>query len=100
MIYMIDVTINYNLITGDIQKHLEAEWKVSDELYACGRMLRIWRKANAKGAIAIWDMPDHNAVSDQIRNMPLYPFFGDVTVTPLVAHPRFPQFCDADKNRG
>ena len=100
MIYMIDVTINYNLITDDIQKHLEAEWKVSDELYASGRMLRIWRKANAKAPLRSGICQITTPSPTGIRKMPLYPFFGDVRVTPLVAHPRFPQFCEADKNRG
>lgn len=32
-------------------------------------------------------------MKNQIRAMPLYPYMSEVTVTPLVAHPRFPQFC-------
>jgi muconolactone delta-isomerase len=95
MIYLIDAQIDYNLIGDRLQDLLEQEWKVSSELYASGRMLAIWRKANAKGVIAVWDMPDHEAVSNQIRAMPLYPYMSEVEVTPLVAHPRYPQFCKA-----
>ena len=93
MIYMIEAKIDYNLIGDRLQDLLAEEWKVSDALYASGKMLAIWRKANAKGVVAIWDMPDHEAVSNQIRAMPLYPYMSEVEVTPLVAHPRFPQFC-------
>ncbi|MCP5367491.1 MAG: hypothetical protein H6907_01015 [Hyphomicrobiales bacterium] len=94
MIYMVQATINYNLITGDIQHELETEWKVSDQLYESGRMLAIWRLASGKGVVAIWNMPDHDAVREQITAMPLYRYMGDITITPLVAHPRFPQFCE------
>jgi muconolactone delta-isomerase len=95
MIYMIEAKIDYNLIGDNLQSLLEDEWKVSDELYETGKMLGIWRKANAQGVVAIWNMPDHDAVSEQIRAMPLYPYFSEVTVTPLIAHPRFPQYCEA-----
>ncbi len=93
MIYLIEATIDYNRIGERLQSLLQEEWKVSDELYASGRMLGIWRTANAKGVVAIWDMPDHDAVAAQIRAMPLYPYMSEVNIVPLVAHPRFPQFC-------
>lgn len=100
MIYLIEVKIDYNQIDQEeMPAILEAEWKISDELHSSGRMLGIWRKANAKGVVAIWNMPDHDAVSDQIRSMPLYPYFSEVAVTPLVAHPRFPQYCEAPQNQ-
>lgn len=99
MIYMIEAKIDYNLIAPEsLPTLLEEEWKVSDALHGSGTMLGIWRKANAKGVVAIWNMPDHDAVSQQIRAMPLYPFFSEVTVTPLVAHPRFPQYCEPPKD--
>jgi muconolactone delta-isomerase len=94
MVYMVEARIDYNLIGDRLKELLEKEWVVSDELYASGRMLAIWRTANAKGVVAIWNMPDHDAVANQIRAMPLYPYMSEVTVTPLVAHPRFPQFCE------
>lgn len=93
MIYLIDARIDYNLVGDKLQALLPAEWQVSEELYRSGRMLGIWRKANAKGVVVIWDMPSHEAVNDQLRAMPLYPYMSDITVTPLIAHPRYPQFC-------
>ena len=92
-IYLIDAKIDYNLLGDKLASLLPAEWKVSEELYTSGRMLGIWRKANAKGVIVIWDMPSHEAVNDQLRAMPLYPYMSDIEVTPLIAHPRYPQFC-------
>jgi muconolactone delta-isomerase len=99
MIYMIEAKIDYNVLGDRLPELLKQEWAVSDQMYASGKMLAIWRKANAKGAVAIWDMPDHDAVANQIRAMPLYPYMSEVTVTPLVAHPRFPQFCQPAVNK-
>ncbi|MFM7703815.1 MAG: muconolactone Delta-isomerase family protein, partial [Rubrivivax sp.] len=71
------------------------EWEQTKKMFEGGELLGIWRKASAKGVIAIWNMPDHEAVNAQIRAMPLYPCMSDIEVTPLVAHPKYPQFCVA-----
>jgi len=76
-----------------LQEILPLEWQETQAMVESGRMLGIWRKANAKGVVAIWDMPDHDAVIEQIRRMPLYPYMSDIQLTPLVAHPRYPEFC-------
>lgn len=95
MIYHLDVDIDYGRLGGQLQAILPEEWAQTQALVESGRMLGIWRKANAKGVIAIWDMPDHDAVNEQIRRMPLYPYMTRIEVTPLVAHPRYPEFCRA-----
>jgi muconolactone delta-isomerase len=94
VIYLIDAKIDYNLAQDRLETLLPLEWQQTHQLVESGQMLGIWRKASAKGVIAIWNMPNHEAVNDQIRRMPLYPFMSDITITPLVAHPRFPQFCE------
>lgn len=99
MIYLIDAQIDYNAIQDKLQDLLPKEWEKTKAMYESGRLLGIWRKGNAKGVIAIWNMPDHQAVYDQIREMPLYPWMSDITVTPLVAHPRYPEFCEAPPGR-
>lgn len=93
MIYMLDVKIDYNAIGDRLEALLPKEWEKTAAMVESGRLLGIWRKANAKGVVAIWDMPDHDAVQAQIREMPLYPWMSDIEVTPLVAHPRYPEFC-------
>lgn len=95
MVYLIDARIDYNLIGDKLDALLPKEWEQTAKMYEAGTLLGIWRKASAKGVIAIWDMPDHEAVNAQIRAMPLYPYFGEITVTPLVAHPKYPEFCEA-----
>lgn len=93
MIYLLDVDIDYARLGDQLQAILPEEWAQTQALVESGRMLGIWRKANAKGVIAIWNMPDHDAVNDQIRKMPLYPYMTNIDITPLVAHPRYPEFC-------
>lgn len=93
MIYMIDVKIDYNQLGDTLDDILPKEWEQTAALYTSGQLIGIWRKANAKGVIAIWDMPDHVAVQEQIRKMPLYPYMSDIDVVPLTAHPKYPEFC-------
>ena len=95
MIYMLDVTIDYNSLGSNLEAILPKEWEQTDALFQSGKLIGIWRKANAKGVIAIWNMPDHDAVMEQIRAMPLYPYMADITIEPLVAHPKYPGFCEA-----
>ena len=92
MLFLIDVDIDYAKLGNDRDQMLEQEWKRSKELYDSGIMLRIWRKANAKGAVAVWDVPDNESLRENITKMPLYPYFTQIRVTPLLPHPRFPQF--------
>lgn len=94
MIYLVDAKIDYNLLGGKLEEILPLEWEQTKGMYERGALLGIWRKANAKGVIAIWSMPDHDAVNAQIRAMPLYPYMSDIVVTPLVAHPKYPEFCE------
>lgn len=93
MVYLIDVQIDYNQIGDRLAELLPREWEETTKMLRDGSLLGLWRKANAKGAVAIWDMPDHDAVLAQIRAMPLYPWMSHIDVTPLVAHPKYPLFC-------
>jgi muconolactone D-isomerase len=96
MLFLIDVDIDYGKLGSDPDRILKEEWKRSKELHESGILLRIWRKANAKGAIAVWDVPDTEALRENIVKMPLYPYFTDIKVMPLVPHPQFPQFAKRD----
>lgn len=93
MIYLIDAKIDYNLLGDRLAQLLPLEWEQTSRMFQTGTLLGIWRKASAKGVIAIWNLPDHEAVNAQIRAMPLYPYMSEIDVTPLVAHPKYPIFC-------
>ena len=94
MIYHIEAKIDYNLIQDKLDALLPLEWQQTAKMFESGQLLGIWRKANAQGVIAIWNMPDHDAVNAQIRAMPLYPYISQIEVTPLIAHPKYPLFCE------
>ncbi|MGO9774832.1 MAG: muconolactone Delta-isomerase family protein [Roseiarcus sp.] len=100
MIYLIDVRIDYNAIGDRLQELLPREWEKTKAMYESGKLLGIWRKASAKGVIAVWNMSDHDAVAAQIREMPLYPWMSEIEVIPLIAHPKYPEFCEAPPGRG
>jgi muconolactone delta-isomerase len=99
VICLLDVQIDYNAAGERLDALLPLEWEQTEALYTAGHLIGIWRKANAKGVIAIWDMPDHDAVLAQIRRMPLYPYMSAIEVVPLAAHPRYPGFCSAPVGR-
>ena len=101
MLYLIDLDIEtLRCAQGDKRESLLAEeWKRSRELYDTGIMLRIWRKANARGVVAVWNCTSHDELQDNIVNMPLYPYFTNIEITPLLPHPRFPQFAEAERGQ-
>jgi muconolactone delta-isomerase len=94
VIYLIDAKIDYNLLAGKLEELLPREWEQTTKMHDSGQLLGIWRKASSKGVIAIWNMPDHEAVNAQIRAMPLYPYMSDIEVMPLIAHPKYPLYCE------
>ncbi len=96
MLYLIEVDIDYARM-GEARENLIAqEWKRSNELYEVGIMLRIWRRADAMGVVAVWNCPSHEEVSTNIRKMPMYPYFTNLKLTPLLPHPSFPHFSESD----
>jgi muconolactone D-isomerase len=97
MLALVDVTFNFNSLGDKAQELFKAEWKVEEELLAKGQFVGIWRKANGMGTMFILDVPTNEALGNQVRAMPLYPFFTNVNVTPLISHPNFPQFARAPK---
>ena len=94
MIYLLNVDLDYNQITEPLEEILPQEWEQTTSMVESGKLIGIWRKANAKGVIAIWNMDSHEEVVEQIRKMPLYRYMSKIDLEPLVAHPKFPQFCE------
>lgn len=92
MLFLVDVTFNFSTLGDKAQELVKAEWKVEEELLDKRQFVGIWRKANGMGTMFILDVPNHEALGNQVRAMPLYPFFTAVAITPLIGHPNFPQF--------
>lgn len=97
MLALIDVTFNFTTLGDRAQQLVRAEWDEEERLLAKGQFVGIWRKANGMGTMFIVDLPNNEAVGNQVRAMPLYPYFTNVVVTPLIGHPNFPQFARAPK---
>jgi muconolactone delta-isomerase len=89
MLYHLDVDLDYGRLGSDRDRVLPVEWERTRELRAKGVILIAYRKASAQGVIEIWDCPSHDAVRDHLMGMPLYPYFTEVRLTPLVALPAF-----------
>src|SRR3546814_2262433 len=92
MLFLVDVTFNFSTLGDKAQELVKAEWKVEEELLDKRQFVGIWRKANGMGTMFILDVPNHEALGNQVRAMPLYPFFTGVAITPLIGHPNSPQF--------
>lgn len=91
-LYWIDLTVDYARIGDAAQTLVPAEWREEEAMLERRQLVGIWRKATARGVFMLAALPDPDAVNAQIRAMPLYPYFSSVQVTPLIAHPNFPQF--------
>jgi muconolactone D-isomerase len=95
MLYLLDVEIDYSRLGEKRDQILQAEWKLTQELYERGILLGAWRKANARGVTEIWNCASHEEVNNLIRSIPLYPYLTRVEILPLLAHPGFPQFAES-----
>jgi muconolactone delta-isomerase len=92
VIFLVDLTVDYTRASEKGQELIQAEWREEEAMLERRQLVGIWRKASAKGVFMMVDVPSHDALAAQIRAMPLYPYFTDVTATPLMQHPNFPQF--------
>jgi len=89
MLYHLDVDLDYRRLGPDRDRVLPVEWDRTRELRAKGVILIAYRKASAQGVIEVWDCPSHDAVREHLMSMPLYPYFTQVRLTPLIALPAF-----------
>lgn len=89
MLYHLDVDLDYGRLGPERDRVLPVEWERTRELRAKSVILIAYRKASAQGVIEIWDCPSHDAVREHLMSMPLYPYFTEVRLTPLVALPAF-----------
>lgn len=90
MLFLIDTDIDFNALGDRREEVLQAEWVHVEEQWHNGTMLRLWRKANGRGIIGVWDVADADALRAEISSLPLFPYLSDVRVTPLVHHPKYP----------
>ena len=63
-----------------------------------GRLMGLWRRADCGGAIFVIDAESHEALGSDLQALPLFPYLRNIEVTPLLAHPVFPE-CSEPKER-
>jgi muconolactone delta-isomerase len=89
MLYHLDVDLDYGRMGSERERLRRLEWERTRQLFEQGVVVTEYLKASARGVVVLWDCPSHDAVRDTLMSMPLYPYFHDIRVTPLVAHPAF-----------
>lgn len=94
MLFLVETDIDFHRLGDRRDEVFAAEWKAVDEQWRRGTMLRIWRKANGMGVIAVWDVPDGDALRTELTSLPLFQYFSEISVTPLVAHPQYPDHAE------
>jgi muconolactone delta-isomerase len=90
MLFLVDTDIDFYRLGERRDEVFQAEWAAVEAQWKKGVMLRLWRKANGKGIIGVWDVPDGDALRAELTALPLFIYFSDIRVTPLLAHPQYP----------
>jgi muconolactone D-isomerase len=90
MRYFIEFYLNYQDLGDQSQQILEAEWARTAELVASGTVIGEWRRADGRGAVAVWDCASHEDLNATLKSLPIWPYLSDAKVTPLIDHPSFP----------
>jgi len=90
MRYLIEFYLNYRDLGDRSQEILQAELARTAELAAKGMVIGEWWRADARGAVAVWDCASHDVLNETLRGLPIWRYLADVKVTPLIDHPSFP----------
>ena len=60
-----------------------------------GRLLGFWRRADGNGVILILDSESNEALHEELRTLPLFPFVRSIELLPLLPYPGFEAFAEA-----
>ncbi|MFI5313096.1 MAG: muconolactone Delta-isomerase family protein [Candidatus Dormibacteria bacterium] len=99
MLFLVDTDIDFHRLGERREEVFKAEWAAVESQWNRGVMLRLWRKANGRGIIGVWDVADADALRAELTALPLFVYFSDIRVTPLVAHPQYPDHAVASQLR-
>jgi muconolactone delta-isomerase len=90
MRYLVEFHLDPGRLGDQAQAILKSEYARTAELVAAGTVIGEWRRADGRGAVAVWDCPNHDVLNETLRGLPIWPYLADVKVTPLIDHPSFP----------
>ena len=72
MRYLIEFYLNYRDLGDRSQEFLQAELARTAELAAKGMVIGEWRRADARGAVAVWDCASHDVLNETPRGLPIW----------------------------
>ena len=62
-----------------------------------GKLIGLWLRADCGGVVFVLDVESHEALVEELRSLPVFPYIRSIEVVPLVASPRFPEFAKGQK---
>ena len=62
-----------------------------------GKLVGLWLRADCGGVVFVLDVESHEALVEELRSLPVFPYVRSIGVVPLVAYPRFPEFAKGQK---
>ena len=98
MLYHVTLHMNRQALVAageEVAQVLSAEVERARSAQEAGRLIGLWRRADGNGVILILDSPSHEALHDELRTLPLFPFVRSIDVLPLLPYPGFPEFAEA-----
>jgi muconolactone delta-isomerase len=99
MLYHVKFNIDHqSLGFGERRQQISAaEAERAAAVQAQGRLIGIWRCADLSGAMFIIDAESHERLAEEMATLPLFPYLQSITITPLIPHPRFPEYAKGQK---
>jgi muconolactone delta-isomerase len=98
MLYHVVLYMNRQALVAEgeaIAQVLSAEVQRARSAQEAGRLIGLWRRADGNGVILILDSESHEALHEELRTLPLFPFVRSIDVIPLLSYPGFPEFAEA-----
>jgi muconolactone D-isomerase len=94
MLYLVNFHIDQQALGFGAQREavVTAEGERALALRQAGRLVGFWARADLGGVICILDAESHEDLMQELRTLPLFPFFRSIDVTPLATHRWFPEF--------
>ena len=76
---------------------LSAEVERATSLQQAGRLIGLWRLADGNGVIFVLDSESHEALHEELRTLPLFPYVRSIEVVPLIPYPGFSEFAEGQR---
>ncbi len=98
MLYHVILQMNRQALAAAgeaVAQVLSAEIEGAKSARESGRLIGFWRRADGNGVVLLLDSPSHEALHEELRTLPLFPFVRSTDLLPLLPHPGFSEFAEA-----